>query len=739
LDGSASMSTTPYPLVVGDNNEGSVQKKTRLDAAKDAVTKMIGDLMIQSTQNLVSVVVTKTRETRYHRVRRAGKDEEDDEDDASAAARPFAHLTELTDGGMVGATVDLLKDVARIEGAVAAQTTKKKKKKESTTADVDDDATDSSEDDGGGDDDAGEDEEGDLMDAILLASDSIVQRTTGKAGGALKIERKIVVLTDAGDNWKADVGLLMGVVEQLQRLGTRLEVIGFDFASSGDFDDPLMKVEDGDCDDNTGTSAVQIIKQEQDSDDNGGGGAMDENSSGDEDETDDEDEDETDDSDDDGGGGGGESIIVVRTRKEKERFLLSLTERTGGSVRAVSTESDLAQFSTAMKTMNATRSKYELYVGPGLYAQVLCPLLIGKAPPLTLKKEAVLLDTDLKTPLKDVLGEDDEVDRVVSARQYVVKGENLYDVVPDSDVTTAIRYGSDLIPMDKIAAQGVRKMKQPPSMASGSSSSSSAGRRFEILGYMERSKVPISYLTGESRIVSGYNDKEVCTRSRALVGALAQALQQQEKVAICNCYKTNNGDPVLGALFPFSEEGSLRRLKRDEHSKPPPPPQQLVFLQLPYAGDVKMLDMQSFEEYIDADKLKATDNMIDALMLPDDALKSGTVPSPFQRSWNRTKLRRATDPGCDIVSVRSGVGTDPMKTPRDVLARSQEAIHKFRAAFSLLGKDRDVDGATKKNGNKDDNKQPPRSTGDNKQPPSNTGDNNQPTRNTDDQYIMEWI
>jgi hypothetical protein len=119
-------------------------------------------------------------------------------------------------------------------------------------------------------------------------------------------------------------------------------------------------------------------------------------------------------------------------------------------------------------------------------------------------------------------------------------------------------------------------------------------------------------------------------------------------------------------------------------------PIHLVFLQLPFAGEVKQLEMRSFDEFFadaeTASKSKACDAVIDALMLPDNVLESGKIPSPLLRSWKETMMKRVVDPTAEIVAVRTFDKHDPMVTPSDVLERAVPALDLFHESFPLVQK-----------------------------------------------------
>jgi len=182
LDASPSMNTS-YPK--DSPNDG----ETRLSCAKQAIESMIANLMIQSVQNEVCVIVLKTRDTMHHKIAE-GQDLEEE-------AVPFRNLTELTNG-VTRPTVDLLRRLSQVE--------------------TEEDASDL---------------QGDFCDGIILAADALFERTNKK-----KYQRKIVLLTDADHNVVMDVPQILTVIDSLRSMECRLEVLGLEFGMSAEYGTP---------------------------------------------------------------------------------------------------------------------------------------------------------------------------------------------------------------------------------------------------------------------------------------------------------------------------------------------------------------------------------------------------------------------------------------------------------------------------------------------------------------------
>jgi hypothetical protein len=183
------------------------------------------------------------------------------------------------------------------------------------------------------------------------------------------------------------------------------------------------------------------------------------------------------------------------------------------------------------------------------------------------------------------------------------------------------------------------------------------------LGYLPLPKVPPELRIGPPYAISGADSRRAC----AAIAALARALRRENQVGIATMVKSKNADPILIGLFPL-EEGNN--------------PIHLVFLQLPFQGDVPTRALPSFEPSKNASKETACDDLIDALMMPDEALDYTRIPNPQIRSFHQTVVQRVLDPNHPVVSARPEAG-DPISTPNEVLERARPALQAFRKIFPL--------------------------------------------------------
>jgi ATP-dependent DNA helicase 2 subunit 2 len=638
------------------SSSSSLHANTRLGCAKKRVQSMIADLMIQSKTNEVCVILLKTPGTSHHKIASSMDLEEEDPDSI-----PFPNLTELTNG-VTRPSIDLLRKLQQVETCTTQEVLNLK---------------------------------GDFCDGIILAADALYERTYKK-----KYQRKIVLITDAEHDIVMDVNQILVVVDSLRSMDCRLEVIGMDFGSSAKYDEPAPAP----------VPSHGIKQEDQGEDDiqpNDDAVASDEETDvGSDQEDEDEDDDEN-----------GVNRVVYSVKEDREKLLVSLTEKTGGKVTAASTLQHLFEADGEKKIQMASKGKIELRIAPGLKVEAKKMILLKKENFPSLKTVAAMLDgTENRTvnanfagaPLPDekvashdgilenannivvldALGQETTLstkqkvfavnslgqEMTVSTKQITsfVDEDEADRLVSDADRTTAVTYGASLIPMNAFDYEGLKKAADLP--------------HIEILGYLGREEIPPGCIIGPPTAVSGHDSQQAC----ALISGLAQALQRLNKVAICTYLKSKTSSgPVLGGLFALPEPDCLQ-------------PIHLVFLQLPFAGDVKQLEMRSFDEFFtDAEttsKSKACDAVIDALMLPDGVLESGKIPSPFLRSWKETVIKRALNPKAEVVAVRTFDKHDPMVTPPDVLERALPALDSFHESFPLVRKKEQ--GAEKKKGQK---------------------------------------
>ncbi len=249
-------------------NRFYTSKETRLDCAKQAVVDSISDLMLQSKTNEVCVIVCKTKATAHHKI--------DPGTDLAEEEPPFPHLTELSDG-IQCPTSQVLRDIASIQT---------------------DDNTDHI-------------QQGDVIQAILLAADALYTRTH-----KLKFQRKIVVFTDASHNFIVQKKPFLVVVDALRDMECQIIVVGmgFDEDSAALYEAPLPV-----------PSAVTSNGDKRPRRENADGTPYSVKV-----------KDEPDDNDDE--------VLYYTEKRNREQLLVTLTEKTGGQVIAASTLQQILEF-----------------------------------------------------------------------------------------------------------------------------------------------------------------------------------------------------------------------------------------------------------------------------------------------------------------------------------------------------------------------------------------------------------
>jgi Ku70/Ku80 beta-barrel domain len=183
-------------------------------------------------------------------------------------------------------------------------------------------------------------------------------------------------------------------------------------------------------------------------------------------------------------------------------------------------------------------------------------------------------------------------------------------------------------------------------------------------------------------------------KSTVAIAALARALLHLDLVAITMYTKSKNGKPVLGGLFPKHDQ--MQKYNNENKSGASVGPLHLLFLELPFASDVKKsLPRSDWQDEVEelmeayqqeqqqkqqqqqpADNMAALcDNLIDSLMLSspdndnDDVMDTYNNPvrisNPLASSWQQTIIQRILDPNAPIVDARCGTNTTSRSSSRN--------------------------------------------------------------------------
>lgn len=335
------------------------------------------------------------------------------------------------------------------------------------------------------------------------------------------------------------------------------------------------------------------------------------------------------------------------SQRETERFLISVARLTGGSVQAAHSLHQILRHKLGKRATTSTRRKCSLLVAPTIDPlPVRVSLLVSKTSMPTLKKEATLLDEN-NEPLRDGLG--NLITSELACTTDHFDSVNKLIGIDETGRTKAVKFGTDWIPLNDFDLQGLKERSEV---------------NITILGYTDQSNIGRGYCIGPSYGVSGGES----VRSCAALSALAQAMDRLKTCAIGTHVKTQNADPILVALFPLVDKNGTTETHH------------LVLVQLPYCGDVQKLLTRPLDEHVISAHESVCDDLIEALMLPAEALDSTLIPNPAIRSFRRTLVQRAIHPEC-TTTVAEARGEWFNVTNLD---EAQPAIDKFRECFPVL-------------------------------------------------------
>eukprot|EP00980_Cylindrotheca_fusiformis_P028390 scaffold22596_cov131-Cylindrotheca_fusiformis.AAC.19 len=582
LDANASMATK--------YDDGRI---SRFECAKRVARDVICNLMIQSKTNEVGVVVLKYPETQHH-FYEPEDEEEEEEDKEEEEEVPFPNILEFGGDGetamVARPTPNILRKIQSLQVSTDSSSLR-----------------------------------GDFCDGIIVATDSLYQRTNKK-----KYHRRIVLITDGEHKVKVDPQQLSVVLDGLRDLECTLEVIGLDFQKDAKFDTPIVKSE----------PSSPAAKQNEAAPDEGSATDVD----GD-----------TDDGGDDGSDTEGEEEDVKLIKSQNESLLVSLAQNTGGYVMAAKELKSIFETLLGKRKSKSMRRKVEFQIAPGLTVEARFSLLLSKASIPSLKKRVV---AENRTKTEE--DKDSEKDQGGTKEDLIFfkKIDSYFDAENEemeiTDRGQAYRYGSDLVPMSGYDIGGLAVVSIV---------------KLKILGYLPYGKVPRALCVGPPYILSGADSRKAC----AAISAIARALERKKHVAIATFVQTKNADPSLVGVFPYVDQLSP--------TATPQQPIHLVILKLPFRGDVSALSKPSFGPY-DMSKEKVCDDLIDALRLEENQLDSTEIANPFIRSYWKTVIERVTDPNHELVTARSE-SNDDMGISKEQLKRAKPALEAFYDSFPL--------------------------------------------------------
>lgn len=305
-------------------------EKSRFECAKQVCLDMISDLMIRSKTHEVAVLVLKSPYTKHHFW------EDDDEDEHTEI--PFSNILELGGDGMAtGVNRPHPNLLRKIQGLKVSSSTSRLR--------------------------------GDFCDGIVVAADALYKRTSTK-----KYQRRIVLITDAEHKVQLDPQQLLVVLDSLRAMECRLEVIGINFETHAEYDRAAASSSSSAqtiANDTTHTHTHTHDDSEDDNDDDDGEASATDISGEEMEEDDDEDK----------------KLI----KRQNEKLLLSLTEKTGGFVMAAKEVRTILQKMLGQRLPRSIRRKVLFQIAPGLVMDARFSLLLSKASIPTLKKRVVEL------------------------------------------------------------------------------------------------------------------------------------------------------------------------------------------------------------------------------------------------------------------------------------------------------------------------------------------------------------
>ena len=641
LDAYPSMNA-PYPMQQqqqqqqqGSPDHKNSKSQTRLECAKQAMESMLFDMMLNSrADSKALVIVTKTKKTRHHLIAI-----DEDPDKMSSDDLKFPNLTEL--GWIKHATLQeqvmrppdfgLLRQLWKVQPVSSLERAQSL--------------------------------QGDICDALILAADALYRcaYANPKTKNPYRYRRKIVLLTDACHQVVLDLSQVCLIIDNLRKMECPLHVLGMGFGlPSVEFDHPLdssaAQLRDDtntDINDIMGGGqqvhhpdqpAAKKIKQEPGSmdleGDNNDNARPDDVPSAAEERV------------------AGHYLRVYETCEDREQLLGSISEKTGGSVISIASMQELLDAKVGKRIRKGSPRNIQLHVGPGMTVWVKSlKLLVSESTPKMIEHAAHRgankingIGQEMTEPVTKVstywrhkrveqanngTGEGDE--------HQGPEGEDAEDdlsEVGDEDVANAIRYGKDLIPWGEQDKAG---LKVEEDCGYSDSTFDAENPYIHILGYVRRDSIPYRYIVGPPYGISGSFSKKACT----VVAALSRTLKKSDFVALCTMKLSKTGIPSLAGLFPFEEDDQTNRL---------------LMFKLPFCDDVKCFGVEGFHDILEADdengdtvdddekeksqsqhsikslqsKAQASDDLIDSLMLPDDTICSGKIPSPFMTSFNKS-------------------------------------------------------------------------------------------------------
>lgn len=307
--------------------------------------------------------------------------------------------------------------------------------------------------------------------------------------------------------------------------------------------------------------------------------------------------------------------------------------------------------------------------------------LISKTASIPLKKKLVMVEQSYNGEIHNEVKKNAIGDEMLQDYETTITHWNAEDQNEEllwNRITYAYRFGSDLLPFSPLDEVGLTQ-RSPIKLT--------------ILGYVPDSSIPHYLRIDSPYILTGNESRRCC----AGISALANGLQTSKQVAIATFIKGVGKDPILCGLFPSLEHKNERSIIEESSNQQP---LLLIIMQLPFSGDVRyphldLTDIKTKNDNNNDDSRKTSyaiccDNLIDNLMLPQDALDYKCIPNHKVRSFYKTVVKRVLNKTCDVEATRIDPvsGIDSMDTPFEIRKQAQPAVTAFYDLFDLMQNDR---------------------------------------------------
>ncbi|XP_071063232.1 X-ray repair cross-complementing protein 5 [Pseudochaenichthys georgianus] len=317
-----------------------------------------------------------------------------------------------------------------------------------------------------------------------------------------------------------------------------------------------------------------------------------------------------------------------------------------------------------------------------------CQLTIGSCLSIRIVGYKAVTEEKLKKIWATVDAQSNQKEDVKRETVYCLDDDNETEV-PKEDTIQGFRYGSDIIPFDKIDQEHMKYKHD--------------GKSFAVLGFAKQNMIRRHQFMGTQviKIFPGRDDEH----AGVALSALIRALDELNMVAIIRYAYDRRCNPQVGAAFPC--------IKLDYEC--------LMYVQLPFMEDLRQYTFPSLEnnkKFTPSDtQLSAVDSLIDSMMLVEkdengdekDMYKVHNIPNPsFQRHFQCVH-HRAVCPGTPLppmepwlkaVLERPDVITERCQAPLEEVKRKfplteVEKKKKVKTSAQIFGKDSEEPGAKK--------------------------------------------